>query len=251
MDIRKLITSLALCLCVFAMHSCDEKDKSVTVSKEKYDALQEKYDMLKESTESTLSASEQTHAELNMLMQELNQVSGQTLSLQMDVERGRMADKRTTTERIKESIANIKKRLNNIPTQKADKRTLALVKSLRNTIELNEKEIDRLNNVIEEKNTTINTLDQKLTDTNKELEVTLNKLQQNEKESWINMGDALVSTANLLPHVKGHGNMKPIKKAKIEILNRAKACYKRAMDLGAANAKSKISDVELYLYSED
>lgn len=247
MDINKLIcitcavVVTGLCSCT----SCGGNDnENPTVSREVYDELQQKYDMLKESVEGTLSANEEARMELNHIMVELNTISGKTINLQRNVENGTGRDNRTTAEQISEAITEIKKRLNAVPTQKADKQTLALVKNLEQTIALNEQEIRRLNEVIEDKNQQISTLDNELAETNEQLRQTLNEMKQAEMDSWISMGDELISTADLLPNVKGHGNMKEIKKAKLTILLRAKGAYNQAYQLGCAEAISKIKTAD-------
>ena len=231
-----LFGAFTCCSCT----SCGGENENASVSREVYDELQQKYDMLKESVEGTLSANEEARMELNRIMVELNTISGRTINLQRNVENGTGRDNRTTAEQISESIAEIKKRLNAVPTQKADKQTLALVKNLQQTIALNEQEISRLNGVIEDKNQQISNLDNELAETNEQLRQTLNEMKRREMDSWISMGDELLSTADLLPNVKGHGNMKEIKRAKLTILLRAKSAFNQAYQLGSAEAISKI-----------
>ena len=114
------------------------------------------------------------------------------------------------------------------------------MKNLQQTIALNEQEISRLNHVIEDKNQQISTLDSELAETNEQLRQTLEQMKRAEMDSWISMGDELIATADLLPNVKGHGNMKVIKKAKLTILLRAKSAYDQAYQLGCADAVAKI-----------
>lgn len=241
MDINKLTGTLCL-ISLFSLStltSCDN-DESASVSREMYDDLQQKYDMLKESVDGTLSANEQARMELNNIMVELNSISGRTMSLQKNIENGTGRDNRTTAEQISASISEIKRRLNAVSTKEADKQTLALVKNLQQTIALNEQEISRLNETIEEKNQQISTLDSELAETNQQLQNTLYQLQNSEMLNWIATGYELISIADLLPDVKGHGNMKDIKKAKLEILLRAKDAYEQARKLGSEEAMSKI-----------
>lgn len=238
-----------ICLCVaMTLCSCssNEKNASASVSREVYDELQKKYDMLKESVEGTLSANEEAQLELNRIMVELNTITGRTISLQKNVESGVGEDNKTTAERISESIAEIKQRLNSVAASNtnANKQTLALVENLRQTIALNEQEIDRLNTVIQDKDQQITNLDNQLSSTSAQLDQTLLEMQQNEKASWLQMGDELLSTADLLPNVKGHGNMKPIKQAKLTIIKRAKAAYQQAYSLGAAEAITKMKEAD-------
>ncbi len=221
--------------------SCSSNDsESASVSREVYNELQSKYDMLKESTEGTLSANEEARTELNNIMLDLNEITGQTITLQKDVESGQGADKRTTAQRIHESIEAIKERLNAVPTEKADKQTLTLVANLQRTIQLNEQEIERLNVIINQKDETITQLDSELAQTNEELRQALANTKMTEIRSWISMGDELIICADLLPNVKGHGNMKDVKRAKLSILSRAKEAYQQAYELGNAEAYSKI-----------
>lgn len=246
MGINKLtgILCLAGAIAFSSCSSCSDDIKSASVSREVYDELQQKYDMLKESVEGTISANEEARMELNNIMLELNTISGRTISLQRDIESGISRDSRTTAEQISASIAEIKRKLNAVRTEKADNQTLALVKNLQQTIALNEQEISRLNSVIEDKNQQISSLDNELAQTNEQLRQTLEKLKEAEITTWISMGDELIDTAELLPNVKGHGNMKEIKKAKLTILIRAKAAYSQALQLGSSDAVSKIKLAE-------
>lgn len=252
MDINKLIGIACLCgamtLCAC---SSDKQSGTPSVSREVYDELQKKYDMLKESVEGTLSANEEAQLELNRIMVELNTITGKTISLQKNVENGVGENNRTTAEMISEAIAEIKQRLNTVASANkgANQQTLALVENLRQTIALNEQEIERLNTVIAEKDQQITTLDNQLSSTSQQLDQTLLEMQENEKASWLAMGDELIRTADLLPNVKGHGNMKPIKQAKLTILQRAKAAYKQAYTLGSAEAITKMKEADR-LYNE-
>lgn len=244
MDINKL--NLYTCIMgVWLLLSCGSKqNETPTVPQETYDALLQKYDMLKEQVDGTISANEEARIELNGIMVELNAITGRTISLHRNVETGAEMDTRTTAERISESIREIKKRLNAVSEKKVDKQQLALIENLRQTIALNEQEINRLNNVIEDKNQQISTLDNELENANEQLRQSFEDMKRAEMQSWISMGDELISTADLLPDVKGHGNMKPIKSAKLTILLRARSAYQQAYQLGSAEALTRIRVAE-------
>lgn len=243
MDINKLMI-VAVVIFVITLCSCGDSEKSTTVSREKYNELQEQYDMLKESVEGTLSANEETRLQLNSIMTELNAISGRTITLQEKIEGGNTKNSRNTATQISESIKAIKEKLNAVPTENADKQTLALVKNLRQTIILNEQKIKDLNLVIEEKNTQITELDGQLEKTNLDLQNALSRMKQEEINKWIELGDELMANADIIPDSKGHGNMKPVKKAKLAILNRARLAYAHAYELGGAEALSKIREAE-------
>ena len=248
MDINKL--GVYTCIVgVMILFSCtSNKSEAPTVPQETYDALQQKYDMLKESVEGTLSANEEARVELNGIMVELNSITGRTISLHRNIENGTDMDTRTTAERISESIREIKKRLNAVSEKKVDKQQVALIENLRKTIALNEQEISRLNGIIDDKNQQISTLDNELANTNEQLRQTYEEMKRAENQSWLSMGDEL-NTAELLPDVKGHGNMKPIKSAKLTILLRAKSAYQQAYQLGWADAIKKIREAEARYYA--
>lgn len=250
MDLNKLILPIVLSASVVT--SCNspqppeasEEAVEPTVSLDEYNQLQERYELLKEASESTKAANERARQELDDIMVKLSAISGRTIKLQRDAESGIARDTRTRAEQIAESIAVIKRRLNAVSTADVDRQTLALVENLRKTIALNEYEIKRLNSVIEEKDQKITTLDSELDRKNKELMQALAEMRTTEKTGWLNMGDELTRAADLLPDVKGHGNMREIRQAKLLILLRAKAAYKNALQLGCAEADSRIQAVE-------
>ena len=104
---------------------------------------------------------------------------------------------------------------------------------------------------IQELDQQVSSLDDQLWRTNQELAEsnaalinTREQLRENEINSWVVMGDELVRAAETLPKVKGHGNMKPIKHAKLTILIKARSCYQNAARLGYTYASPKIEYVE-------
>lgn len=236
----KALLGAGLLACTFTLASCSGEDSGDTVSRAMYDELQAQYDMLKESTEGTLSANETARMQLNEIMTELNTISGRTMRLQSDVEMGNAANGQRTIEQISTAISVIKQRLQNVPKSGMDKQTQVLLENLRQTVAMNEKEIERLNAVISEKDEQIVQLDEKLTETSDRLQQAESSLQQAETTLWIAMGSQLLETADLLPDVKGHGNMKPVKKAKVTMLLRAKECFENAQKLGSTSAASLI-----------
>ena len=251
MGINKLI--FATLFAVPLLFSCggspkpeasDSEETEPTVSLEEYNQLRNKYELLREKSDGVKVENERVQQELNDIMIELNTISGRTIKLQQDKESGKARDTRQTAAHISESIAVIKRRLNAVSTNHADKQTLALVDNLRKTIALNEQEITRLNGIVEEKNQQISTLDAELERKNADLSQAIAKLRAAEQESWMHMGDELTGTADLLPDVKGHGNMKDIKQAKLTILQRAKAAYNQAYQLGCSEAVAKIQMVD-------
>lgn len=255
MDIKKLtITTLSAMLLAASLPSCGngEDSENANVSREVYNELLERYEGLQQSIDKTASKNERNRIELNNIMTELNGITGKTIQLQKDVESGVYTDERSTSEIIKESIAAIKERLNKVQKSgNVDAQSKALITQLRQTILLNEQEIERLNAVIAGKDQTIQALDSDLQEKNLRLEKTLALqektlalLRKKEIDNWIQTGDAIMSACELLPEVKGHGNMAPVKKATLKMLERAKAAYEEAKSLGSAEVDDKIRIAE-------
>ncbi|MCD8093072.1 MAG: hypothetical protein LUF01_09675 [Bacteroides sp.] len=114
-----------------------------------------------------------------------------------------------------------------------------IITNLQQTIAQKETEIADLMQVLEEKDREIATLGNRVNTLGSQLSQANTDLQEAEMNQWFNMGNELMEAAELLPDVKGHGNMKGVKKAKLLILQRAVVCYERSYLLGNQKAKDK------------
>lgn len=229
--------------------SCSESDKKVSQSK--YDALVEECNELKQLREETLASSEENARLIDAIFGELQTITGRTESLQRDVEHRRGS--LTKAEAIASDLKTLKNKINKLDTDKnkGDKQFEAVVNNLKSVIKQQESEISNLKNVIRQKDEKITELDNnlssttsKLNSTSEQLNATTERLLQAQKQNWVNIGDRLVESANELPDVKGHGNMKPVKQAKLAILKNAMSCYQKAIELGNREAKSKLNHAQ-------
>lgn len=254
MGIRKIICIL---LGGLIIASCSDHKG---VSRAKYDELLEQYEQLSANSEGVKQKNSELSREISIILSELNDISGKTSNLQRNVENGRNKENQRSVDQIRDALQIVRKKLNAVKTNAKNNggltsQTKKLIENMQQTININEQEIARLNDIVHQKEEEIENLGNKLSTANdnlnhtsSRLKETEDKLQETEIGQWIKVGDELLNTANLLPDVKGHGNMKPIKQAKLKIILRAKACYQRAKELGSTSAQSKISEAD-YLYN--
>lgn len=248
MGIYKIITA-ACCLSVLV--SCGES-KNQTVSQSKYDAVVEECNRLKAAREATMASNIENAELIDGIFTELRTLTGRTTALQIDVETNKSNDM-TKAEEIAEDLKILKERLEAVQnkTDKEDKQLNVVIANLRQVIQQQETEIANLKQEIRNKDEQISVLDRSLasaqrdlSSTKVELNATNEKLLQAQMHHWIELGDQLLESAELLPDTKGHGNMKPIRKAKLSILKDAISCYKQAAQLGHPNASVKISSAQ-------
>ena len=236
-------------------YSCGQKDTSNMDLSE----LRRECDLLRQDRAKALENNVEAQELIDNIFASVNSISGRTASLERSLEENSSDDNRIKAEEIAQDINIIKEKLERAEElEKFDKSTKMVIAKLKATIEQKQKEVDDLKDIIQEKDEQISKLDsqvssldnelhqtnQQLRESNAELADTKEKLRENEINSWIGMGDELIDAAETLPKVKGHGNMKPIKKAKLLFIIKARNCYQKAYQLGSYVASSKISYAE-------
>lgn len=256
MDTRKVIIFSFVGV---MMMSCGQKDTSSMDLEE----LRRECEELREDRAKSLENNVEAQELIDNIFASLNTISGRTASLERAVENGAGLDNRSKAEEIAQDIKLIKEKLEEAgKTDQFDKSTQMVISKLKSAIEQKQSEIDDLKAVIAQKDEEISRLDkqvstlgdelgetsEKLSESNVMLQEAEIKLKYNEINSWIQMGDELMYTADMLPKVKGHGNMKPVKQAKLKILLRAKECFMQAQNLGSTMAPAKIAEAERRYY---
>lgn len=241
------------------MLSCGQKDTSSMDIEE----LRRECEELREDRAKSLENNVEAQELIDNIFASLNTISGRTASLERAVENGAGMDNRSKAEEIAQDIKLIKEKLEDAEkTDQFDKSTQMVISKLKSAIEQKQSEIDDLKAVIAQKDEEISRLGEQVTSLDTELGETSEKLSEsnvmlqeaeiklkyNEINSWIQMGDELMYTADMLPKVKGHGNMKPVKQAKLKILLRAKECFMQAQNLGSTMAPAKIAEAERRYY---
>lgn len=253
MGTSKVILSLGF-IC-FLLNSCGQKDSSNMDLTE----LRRECDMLRQDRAKALESNVEAQELIDNVFMSLNSISGRMTILERSHENNVYVDNRRKAEEIAKDISTIQEKLLKAEEQdKYDKSTKIIISKLRKTIEQKQQEIDELKDIIQTKDKQISSLDcqvtdldnklaqtnQQLRESNVELADTREKLRETEIDSWLTMGDELIMAAETLPNVKGHGNMKPVKAAKLAFVLKAKSCYEKARQLGSPLASSKISNAE-------
>lgn len=218
--------------------------------------LRRECDMLRKDRAKTLENNVEAQELIDNIFASVNSLSGRTANLQRSVGEGSLSESRLKAEEIAQDIEIIKEKLERAGEQGSlDNSTKIIISKLKTTIAQKQQEVDELRDIIRRKDEQISHLGQQVTtldnelgaanlslrESNAELASTKEKLRETEINSWISMGDELIRAAQTLPHVKGHGNMKPIKIAKLTIILKARNCYQNAASLGGASASARIS----------
>lgn len=255
----KMILLTGLAAHVFA--ACGNKDTSSMDLSE----LRRECELLRQDRAKALENNIEAQELIDNIFASVNSLSGRTASLERSIEDNPINDSRKKAEEISQDITAIREKLERAEElEKFDKSTKMVIAKLKTTLEQKQEEIDQLKRVIQTKDKQIQELDkqvsslddqlgktnQELAESNTELINTKEQLRESEINSWVMMGDELIRAAETLPKVKGHGNMKPIKRAKLTILLKARSCYQNAARLGCSSASSKIAYTER-LYREN
>lgn len=254
----KVIISMSLIGLLFS--SCENKDITSMDDTELVE-LRRECEMLREDRAKALENNVEAQELIDNILTTINSISGRITILERSHENNIYLDNRKKAEEIANDIVAIQEKLSRAEKlENIDKSTKIIISKLKTTLEQKQREMNELNSIIREKeeqirnlNNQVSNLDnsltsinQRLRESNAELAKTREKLRESEINSWINMGDELISAARSLPYVKGHGNMKPIKKAKLTFIIKAINCYRKAYELGSTIASSKIDNAESF-----
>jgi len=258
MGTYKIIISFSLMGLLLA--SCGKKDTQDM----NLDELRQECDLLRQDRAKALENNVEAQELIDNIFASINSISGRTAVLERSLEGGQGADNRRKADEIAQDISIVKEKLARAEElEKFDKSTKIVISKLKATIEQKQSEINELKEIIRAKDEQISRLDhqvssldnelgqtnQELRESNAALSQTREKLRETEINSWISMGDELINAAETLPKVKGHGNMKPVKSAKLLFILKAKNCYQRAEQLGSYVASSRVSYAQK-LYSQ-
>lgn len=242
-------------LVVLLLSACGNKDTSDMDLSE----LRRECELLRQDRAKALENNVEAQELIDNIFASVNSLSGRTASLERSIGEIPTYDSRKKAEEIAQDISAIKEKLERAEElEKFDNSTKIVIAKLKTTIEQKQEEIDELKRIIQAKDEQIHELDrqvsslddqlgrtnQELAQSNAELMNTKEQLRESEINSWVVMGDELIRAAETLPKVKGHGNMKPIKQAKLTILLKARGCYQNALRLGYSSASYKIAYAE-------
>lgn len=249
----KMILLIGLSALLFA--ACGNKDTSNMDLSE----LRRECEMLRQDRAKALENNIEAQELIDNIFASVNSLSGRTASLERSIGDIPLHDSRNKAEEIAQDITIIKEKLERAEElEEFDNSTKIVITKLKTIIEQKQEEIEELRRLIQTKDEQIQELDkqvtsldeqlertnQELAQSNSELMNTKEQLRESEIKSWVVMGDELIRAAETLPKVKGNGNMKPIKHAKLTILLKARSCYQNAVSLGYSSASYKIAYAE-------
>ena len=229
MRVYKVMLFLAMTGLFF---SC--KDKGDTVPKEEYDQIYEEYKILQETLDASKDYNLKQAATINKTLGELAQISGKTLTLRTDIEKG--TARVTQADRISANIDAIKSRIASLESQKGNNSAFRkIVANLKTIIREKEAEINSLKEIIESQKETIETQTTKIAEQGQQIDRQQEQLQQ-----------AVVAQARLLyqaayefeqmademPDVSRKKNKRKVDNWAVQILNSSLLYYQKSQEYG-------------------
>ena len=147
---------------LFLLVSCAGGPAEGYVPQEEYDDLKQEYAQLKESSAATREQYVEQAEAMEKILQELAQVSGSTVTLRTDVEKG--TARLTQVQQIENRIGDIKTKLDGLDNlTKQNTAYRKLITSLRKVIDEKEQEIEALKGEIQRRDATISEQNETIT----------------------------------------------------------------------------------------
>lgn len=244
----KMIFMLVL-FCVLIC-SCDNKN----TSNMSYDEYQRILSQIQNDREIANENYAEAQKLIDNIFESLHSISGRTYVLGRSINESSNNNNLNKAEEIAKDIDAIKEKIEKAEEENTfDSRTQDLLSKFKIIIEQKENEINELKAIIQLKDQQMSILGEKLDQTNEQLNQSntentslKNDLRNSEIHKWLSTGDELLEAARTIPFVKGHGNMKDIKKAKLRIIAMARNCYQMAENLGYSPARNKYYEADNY-----
>ncbi|MBQ5983642.1 MAG: hypothetical protein K5910_01395 [Bacteroidales bacterium] len=245
------ITGFALQL--FLLVSCAGGPVEGYVPQEEYDDLKQEYSQLKESSSATRDQFVQQAEAMDKILQDLARISGSTVVLRSDVEKG--TARLTQVEQIENRLVDIKTKLDgldNLTKQNATYRKV--ITSLRKVIEEKEQEIESLkgeirrrDQTISEQNETITRQSGTISSQNETITSQQEKLRMAVAEQAQLLFQAGVDFENLgdgSPVVRRRRDKERVMDLTREMYEKSILYYTKAMETGYPEAQYRISAVQ-------
>lgn len=157
---RTFKIALAAALAVLFAASCEDPK---FVSRKEYDTLAQEYQDLKSGSEAIREEYAQQAQAVDSILIQLSQISGSTLTLRTDMERG--TARMTQVQKIEHGLVDVKARMEELEQATRNNKALrSMVKSLKKVIAEKEAEIESLKAEIKKKDETISAQHQTITE---------------------------------------------------------------------------------------
>lgn len=244
----KIILAAAFALAVAA--ACEDTH---FVSQKEYDTLVKEYEDLKTGSEAIREEYAQQAQAVDSILMQLSQISGSTLTLRTDIERG--TAKMTQVQKIEHGLVDIKTRMEELEQATRNNKALRnMVKSLKKVIEEKEAEIESLKAELKKKDETIHAQHQTITEQNGTIE-NQNTIINSQKD---NLRALLAEQAQMLfqagvdfedmgdeaPEMSFRRNKRKMADFRNAMYQKAIVYYKQAEAAGYPEAAYRISAIE-------
>lgn len=248
MRIVKIILSASLALLLAA--GCKEPKY---VSKQEYDDLLKEYEDLQASSKSIREQHAAQAQAVDKILQQLNQISGSTVTLRSDMEHG--TAEMTQVEQIESGLDNIKEQMEELEKlTKSNKQLKGMVASLKKVIAQKEAEIEELKAEIRRKDETISRQHQTITEQSGTIEsqnVTISAQQENlrallaeQAQMLFQAGVDFEELGDEAPEVSLRKNKQKMANFQDNMYQKAIVYYRQAQSAGYPEAAYRISQVE-------
>lgn len=212
--------------------SCE--DKTDTVPKEEYDQIYEEYKILQETLDASKDSNLKQAATINKTLGELAKISGKTLVLRTDIEKG--TARVTQADRISANIEAVKSRIASLESQKGNNSAFRkIVANLKTIIREKEAEINSLKEIIESQKETIETQTTKIAEQGQQIDRQQEQLQQAvvaQARLLYQAAHEFEQMADEMPDVSRKKNKSKVGNWAVQILNSSLLYYQKSQEYG-------------------
>ncbi len=241
-----LAAFMALSLAV----ACDD---SKYVSRQDYDTLAKDYEDLKNGSAAIREEYATQAQAVDNILQQLSQISGSTLTLRSDMERG--TAEMTQVEKIENGLDDIKNKMDQLEAAtKSNKQLRGMVRSLKKVIAEKEAEIETLKAEIRKKDETISAQHQTITEQSGTIEsqsATINAQKDNlrallaeQAQMLFQAGVDFEDLGDEAPEMSLRKNKRKMADFRNAMYQKAIVYYKQAENAGYPEAAFRISAIE-------
>lgn len=228
------------------------KDNGLVAQKD-YDSLQKEYEELKSGSESIRQQYAEQAQAVDSILQKLSQISGSTLVLRTDMERG--TAQLTQVKQIENGLDQIKDRMEELEkATKRNKQLNGMIKSLKKVIAEKEAEIESLKAEIKKKDATISAQHQTITEQSGTIasqNETINAQKDNlrallaeQAQMLFQAGVDFEDLGDEAPQVSLRKNKKKMAEFREAMYQKAIVYYKQAEAAGYPEAAFRITAIE-------
>lgn len=241
---------LAAALAIFMAVSCNDPN---FVSRQDYDTLMKEYEDLQAGSQAIREEYAQQAKSVDGILQKLSEISGSTVVLRTDMERG--TAQMTQVEQIENGLDNIKEQMDQLEkATKSNKQLRAMVSSLKKVIAQKEAEIEDLKAEIAKRDATISAQHKTITEQSGTIEsqnATISAQQENlrallaeQAQMLFQAGVDFEDLGDEAPEMSLKKNKRKMAEFREAMYRKAIVYYNQAQAAGYPEAAYRISAIE-------